>query len=77
LAKAARFLADAGVNIKTGSTFFLPEEYPNAGIWSSFVDFSRAEKSPKEVFEEPNPAPFDSMRARESLPMNKLMKVSS
>jgi predicted hydrocarbon binding protein len=75
LAKAARFLADAGVNIKTGSTFFLPEEYPNAGIWSSFVDFSRAEKSPKEVFEElkrldvvldarleePNPAPFDSI----------------
>jgi len=74
LAKAARLLADAGVNVKTGSTFYL-SEYPNAGIWSSFVDFSKATKSPQEVleelkrldvvlearFEEPKPAPFESI----------------
>ena len=74
LAKAARLLADAGVNVKTGSTFYL-SEYPNAGIWSSFVDFSRATKSLQEVLqglkrldvvlearlEEPKPAPFESI----------------
>jgi len=74
LAKAARLLADARANVKTGSTFYLPE-YPSAGIWSSFVDFSRATKSPQEVFEdlkrldvvlearleEPHPAPFESI----------------
>jgi len=75
LAKTAGFLADANVNVKTGSTFFLPEEYPNAGIWSSFVDFSKAAKSPEEVLEElkrldvvldarleePKPTPFESI----------------
>jgi predicted hydrocarbon binding protein len=72
LAETARLLADAKVNIKTGSTFFLPE-YPNAGIWSSFVDFSKATKSLQEVLEdlkllnvvldvrleEPKPTPFE------------------
>jgi predicted hydrocarbon binding protein len=74
LAKAAKLLANAKVNIKTGSTFYLPE-YPNAGIWSSFVDFSKATKSPQEVLEdlkrlnlvvdvrlaEPKPTPFESI----------------
>jgi predicted hydrocarbon binding protein/predicted amino acid-binding ACT domain protein len=74
VAKTAKLLADAKINIKTGSTFYLPE-YPNAGIWSSFVDFSKATKSPEEVLEElkkldvvldvrleePKPAPFESI----------------
>jgi len=74
LARAAGLLAEAKVNIKTGSTFYLAE-YPNAGIWSSFLDFSRATRSPQEVFEElrkldvvlearleePEPAPFESI----------------
>jgi predicted hydrocarbon binding protein len=74
LAKTAQFLADAKVNIKTGSIFYLPE-YPNAGIWSSFVDFSKVAKNPEEVveglkkldvvlgvrLEEPKPAPFESI----------------
>jgi len=51
LARAAGLLAEAKVNIKTGSTFYLAE-YPNAGIWSSFLDFSRATRSPQEVFED-------------------------
>lgn len=75
LAKAAKFLADANVNVKTGSTFYLPEEYPNEGIWSSFVDFSKAVESPQKVLEdlkkldvvldarleEPKPTPFESI----------------
>lgn len=74
LAKATRLLAEAKVNVKTGSTFYLAE-YPNAGIWSSFVDFSRATKNPQEVLEElrrldvvlearleePKPTPFESI----------------
>ncbi|MDI6691620.1 MAG: hypothetical protein QME50_07160 [Candidatus Bathyarchaeota archaeon] len=74
LAKAAKVLADADVNIKTGSTFYLAE-YPNAGIWSSFIDVSKATKNGKEIEEElrktgmvldvfikePKPTPFESV----------------
>lgn len=74
LAKAALLLAEAKVNVKTGSTFYL-HEYPNAGVWSSFLDFSRATKSPQQVLEElkgldivldarleePKPTPFESI----------------
>ena len=47
LAKAARFLADAGVNIKTGSTFFLPEEYPNAVYGLPSLTFQEPRKAQK------------------------------
>jgi hypothetical protein len=74
LAKATKVLADANMNIKTGSTFYTAE-YPNAGVWSSFIDISRATKSLNEVeeelwkldvvldvkVEEPKPAPFESI----------------
>ena len=74
LAKAAKVLADANINIKTGSTFYV-NEYPNAGVWSSFIDISRATKNLEEVeeelrsldvvldvlFKDPKPAPFESI----------------
>jgi len=74
LVKAAKVLADANINIKTGSTFYV-DEYPNAGVWSSFIDISRATKNLKEVeaelrsldvvldviFKDPKPAPFESI----------------
>jgi predicted hydrocarbon binding protein len=74
LAKAAKVLADANMNSKTGSTFYVAE-YPNAGIWSSFVDVSKATRSIERVkkelrkldvvldviFWEPKPAPFESV----------------
>ena len=74
LAKAAKVLADANINIKTGSTFYVTE-YPNAGVWSSFIDISRATKNLEEVeeelrsldvvldvlFKDPKPAPFESI----------------
>jgi len=73
LAKAAKVLADANVNIKTGSTFYLAE-YPNVGIWSCFIDVSKATKDVKKIegelrktdvvldvlFKEPKPTPFES-----------------
>jgi len=74
LAKAARVLADANINIKTSSSFFVTE-YPNAGVWSSFIDVSNATKSLEDVeaelrkldvvleviLKEPKPAPFESI----------------
>jgi len=74
LAKAAKVLADANINIKTSSSFYL-DEYPHAGVWSAFIDVSNADKSLKEVeeelrsldvvldviFKEPKPAPFESI----------------
>ena len=74
LAKAAKVLANANINVKTSSTFYLAE-YPNAGVWSSFVDVSRAKKSVDEIADElrrtgvvlevftlePKPTPFESL----------------
>lgn len=74
LAKAAKVMADANINIKTSSSFYV-EEYPNAGVWSSFIDISKATKSLEEVEKElrsldvvldvilkdPNPTPFESI----------------
>ena len=74
LTKAAKVLAEANVNIKTGSTFYLAE-YPNVGIWSSFVDVSKATMTVKKVegelrktgvvldvaIKEPKPTPFESL----------------
>jgi len=74
LTEAAKVLAEANVNIKTGSTFYLAQ-YPNVGIWSSFVDVSKATMTVKEIegelrktgvvldvaFKEPKPTPFESL----------------
>lgn len=74
LAKVASVMADANINIKTGSTFYI-KELENAGAWSSFIDVSKATKSIEEVegelrkldevldviWNEPKPAPFESI----------------
>ena len=74
LAKATKVLADANVNVKTSSSFYL-EGYPETGIWSAFIDVSKANKSLKEIetelrkldvvldviLKEPKPAPFESI----------------
>jgi predicted hydrocarbon binding protein/predicted amino acid-binding ACT domain protein len=74
LAKATKVLADANINIKTSSTFYVAE-YPKAGVWSAFLDISKATKSLQEVetklreqdvvldviLKEPRPAPFESI----------------
>ena len=74
LANAAKVLANANINIKTGSSFYV-NEHPNAGVWSCFVDVSRATKSLDDIkkelkeldvvleviLKEPKPAPFESI----------------
>ena len=74
LVKASKVLAEANVNIKTGSTFYVAE-YPNVGIWSSFIDISKATMTVKEIegelrktgvvldtfIKEPKPTPFESL----------------
>jgi len=40
LAKAAKVLANANINVKTSSTFYLAE-YPNAGVWALWSGFER------------------------------------
>jgi hypothetical protein len=74
LANACKVLADANVNIKTSSSFYV-DEYPEAGVWSAFIDVSKATKSLKEIeaelrkldvvldvmLKEPKPAPFESI----------------
>jgi len=74
LAKAAKVLADANVNIKTGSVFYVTG-HPELGFWASFLDVSKATRSVHELeeelrrldvvtdvtFEEPKPAPFETL----------------
>ena len=48
LAKVCRVLADANVNIKTSSSFYV-DEYPEAGVWSAFIDVSKANNPNPEV----------------------------
>jgi len=74
LAKVAKILGDANINIKSSSSFFV-DKYPDAGVWSAFVDVSKATKSLREieeelreldvvlevVFKEPKPAPFETI----------------
>jgi len=72
IAKAAKVLADANVNIKTGALFYIPSN-PELGAWTSFIDVSKATLSVKDLekklqglnevagvrFEEPKPAPYE------------------
>jgi len=72
IAKAAKVLADANVNIKTGAVFYIHGK-PEIGTWTSFIDISKATlrihdlekelQSLDEVadvrFEEPKPAPYE------------------
>jgi len=74
LAKATKVMANANVNIKTGSVFYLPDRN-ELGSWTSFIDVSKATKSIGEIvedlrkldvveevkFEEPKPAPFETL----------------
>jgi len=74
LAKVANVLAEANVNIKTSSLFYLPGR-SGVGSWTSFIDISKATRSISELekklrsfevvedvrFEEPKPAPFESV----------------
>ena len=74
LAKVANVLAEANVNIKTGALFYLPGR-SGIGSWTSFIDVSKATQSVPEMekrlrslevvrdvrFEEPKPAPFESL----------------
>lgn len=74
LAQAAKVLADAGVNLKTGSVFYIPGQ-SGTGSWASFIDVSKATQSIHELerklrklevvkditFEKPEPAPFESI----------------
>jgi len=74
LAKVAKLFADANVNIKTSTSFYVPS-YLEVGFWSSFIDISKAKQSIDELekelrklgvvvdvlFEEPKPAPFEVM----------------
>jgi predicted hydrocarbon binding protein/predicted amino acid-binding ACT domain protein len=74
LAKTARVLSDANINIKTASLFYLPKQN-GVGSWTCFVDVSKAERSIQELkeelqrldvvldvrFKEPKPAPFEVM----------------
>jgi len=72
IAKAAKALADANVNIKTGAVFYIPGN-PELGAWTSFIDISKATLSIRELenrlrglddvadvrFEEPKPVPYE------------------
>jgi len=72
LAKAAQTLADAGVNIKAESSFYVPN-YEGVCFWTAFLDVSKTAlnvNSLKETLldldviedariEEPSPAPFE------------------
>lgn len=51
LAKAAKVLADANVNVKMGSSFYAPG-HPGVGFWSSFIDVSKATRSTLQLEEE-------------------------
>lgn len=72
ISKAAKVLADANVNIKTGALFYIPSK-PEIGTWTSFVDISKATLSLQDLkeklqsldavvdvrFEEPRPVPYE------------------
>lgn len=72
IAKAAKVLADANVNIKTGALFYIPSN-PELGAWTSFIDVSKATLSIQDLekrlqslrevadvrFEEPKPTPYE------------------
>jgi len=72
IAKAAKVLADANVNIKTGALFYIPGN-PELGAWTSFIDVSKAKLSIPNLekklqglhevadvkFEEPKPTPYE------------------
>jgi len=74
LAKVANVLAEANVNIKTSSLFYLPDR-SGVGAWTSFIDVSRATQGIPELekklrslevvedvrLEEPKPVPFESL----------------
>jgi len=74
LAKVTNVLAEANVNIKTSSLFYLPGR-SGVGSWTSFIDVSKATQSVPDLekklrgfavvedvrFEEPKPAPFESL----------------
>lgn len=74
LGQVASLLTDAGVNLKTGSVFYVPGQ-PGTGSWASFIDISKATQNIHELkqnlrkldvvkdvrFEKPEPAPFESM----------------
>jgi len=74
LARVANVLAEANVNIKTSSLFYLPGR-GEVGSWTSFIDVSKATQGVPELekklrslevveevrFEEPKPAPFESL----------------
>jgi predicted hydrocarbon binding protein/predicted amino acid-binding ACT domain protein len=72
IAEAAKVLADANVNIKTGALFYIPGKQ-ELGTWTSFIDISKATLSIQDLkkklqgldevadvrFEEPKPAPYE------------------
>jgi len=72
LAETARVLANACINIKTGSIFYLPGS-SKLGAWTSFIDTSRAKSDLSDIvkelrkldavvdvkLEKPYPAPFE------------------
>lgn len=72
IAKVAKVLADAKVNIKTGAVFYIPGN-PELGTWTSFIDISKVAGSIPDLerklqgldevagvlFEEPKPAPYE------------------
>ena len=74
LAKTAKALSDANINIKTASLFYLPKQN-GVGSWTCFVDVSKAKKGIQELgkelkrldvvldvkFTKPKPAPFEVM----------------
>lgn len=74
LAKAAKTLADAKVNIKAESSFYVPS-YEGVCFWTAFLDVSKATQDINGLretllqldviedakFEEPKPAPFEIM----------------
>lgn len=72
LAETAKVLADAHINIKTGSIFYLPGS-SKLGAWTSFIDVSKAKRDINDItkelrrldsvvdvkLERPYPAPFE------------------
>ena len=74
IAKAAQVLADANINIRTGTVFHTLDK-SKLGIWASFIDISKATLNIQDLeeklrgldevagvrFEEPKPAPFEVM----------------
>ena len=72
IAEAAKVLADANVNIKTGALFYIPGKQ-ELGTWTSFIDISKATLNIQDIekklqsldevadvrFEEPKPAPYE------------------